>query len=299
MQPTITGKELDEVKGTSGRKFTSFTIAITPRITIPHSVYTNWDTAIVKALSRTELTSDVMDIATTSDEEPEFKSDIDNNTIESFSTNDDADYSDPAAKPAQMRNDLKGKAKVKGKGKAHAIDKGLATGSDSESDIQFLRAIGVTVPSTANAFRIIKPGSGSITTAHADKTIPCLFADQAMDSVAESDGNGDFSTTLVSQPESIQNLARFLAATKVTVFKRHTSTAFGTNMSQPSSGKQFKSDNYGAGMSSIPKLKVSDSEVPQAGGSMLKPTLPSLMASSCRPSALRPPHNPARNPWGV
>ncbi|KAF8550596.1 hypothetical protein OG21DRAFT_1525020 [Imleria badia] len=281
MQPTTTGKELDEVKGTSGHKFTLFTIAV------------------IKALGRTELASDVMDIATTSDEpeEPEFKSD--DNTIESFSTNNDADYSDPAAEPAQIRNDLKGKAKVKGKGKARAIDMGLA--SDSESDIQFLRAIGATVPSTANAFCIFKPGSGSTTTAHADETIPRLFADKAMDSVAKSDGDCDFSKTLVSQPESIQDLAplAFPAATKVTVFKRHASTAFGTNMSQPSSGKWFKLDNYGAGMSSIPELEVSDSEVPQAGGSMLAQACTAFFDGLKSPTlCLVPASQPCPKPLG-
>ncbi|KAG9310191.1 hypothetical protein JVU11DRAFT_9822 [Chiua virens] len=48
---TITGKELDEVKGTTGRKFTSFSMIIAPHIVIPKHIYSNWDRAVARALS--------------------------------------------------------------------------------------------------------------------------------------------------------------------------------------------------------------------------------------------------------
>lgn len=67
MRPTITGKELDEMKGSVGQKFTAFSVIVgvlylwfqTNRLTyalascinIPQSVFTNWDHSISQALN--------------------------------------------------------------------------------------------------------------------------------------------------------------------------------------------------------------------------------------------------------
>ncbi|KAH0836374.1 hypothetical protein J3R83DRAFT_7952 [Lanmaoa asiatica] len=55
---TITGKELDEAKGSVERKFTTFSVVVAPCTMIPKSVYSNWDHAISKALHGSADTED-------------------------------------------------------------------------------------------------------------------------------------------------------------------------------------------------------------------------------------------------
>ncbi|KAG6376025.1 hypothetical protein JVT61DRAFT_1989 [Boletus reticuloceps] len=57
--PTITGEELDEVKGPSGRKYTDYSIVITPRQLIPASAYPNLVIATENILSGGTVGSDV------------------------------------------------------------------------------------------------------------------------------------------------------------------------------------------------------------------------------------------------
>ncbi|KIJ63931.1 hypothetical protein HYDPIDRAFT_40602 [Hydnomerulius pinastri MD-312] len=46
---TTTGKDLDQAKGTTGRKYTTHSVVIAPRRLIPRSAYTDWDNAIARA----------------------------------------------------------------------------------------------------------------------------------------------------------------------------------------------------------------------------------------------------------
>ncbi|KAF8546046.1 hypothetical protein OG21DRAFT_1518381, partial [Imleria badia] len=72
MRPTITGKELDEMKGSVGRKFTAFSVVIAPHINIPQSVYTDWDHAISQVSNGTSVPMD-LDGASDMDAECESK----------------------------------------------------------------------------------------------------------------------------------------------------------------------------------------------------------------------------------
>ncbi|KAI9570857.1 hypothetical protein HD554DRAFT_2079525 [Boletus coccyginus] len=95
-RPTITGKELDEVKGSAGRKFTAFSVVVAPRINIPQSVFTDWDRSISQALNGSPPVDEVSDM---SDAESEIVDpfDLDNapgcnddpNTADSESASDD------------------------------------------------------------------------------------------------------------------------------------------------------------------------------------------------------------------
>ncbi|KAF8547299.1 hypothetical protein OG21DRAFT_1490344 [Imleria badia] len=84
-----TGKELDEAKGSTGQKFTAFSVVVAPRVLVPKSVYRNWDHAIARAL--------------TGSADAEDETDIDL---------DEADFSDKAAGPARPPRTVTGKGKA-------------------------------------------------------------------------------------------------------------------------------------------------------------------------------------------
>ena len=128
-QPTITGKELDEVKGLAGRSIMSHSIAIgmcsssmptmtvsnitgpaVPRIPISFTVYSNWDAAIRRSSHASTLAHRTQDILMISDSESD---DLDD--CHAGGTADEiSDYSSDIAAPTRAR-------KNKGKGKAIAV----------------------------------------------------------------------------------------------------------------------------------------------------------------------------------
>ncbi|KAN0082915.1 hypothetical protein V8E55_008710 [Tylopilus felleus] len=261
-RPVISSKELDEVKGTPGCKFTMHSIAITPRIPIPRSVYSNWNAAIQKAImSRsTSITS------TDADDISEYS--------ESFSN---------SRKAVVVPTDAE-----------------LASDSD-DSEIQVIAGVptstgrdhpATTVPlaavaSTSNTASMDLETSGA-TAAQSDST-PRVFANLPVNSYNSDSELGAILPVIGTQtvtPAATQALIRV---------KRAASTAFKTNPSHsghPSGGKRIKSNNYGGHV-----YKLGTSELPQPEPTASGSSTSTALLPDHRPSALHPAFKPTQNSW--
>ncbi|KAN0093292.1 hypothetical protein V8E55_004076, partial [Tylopilus felleus] len=135
-QPTITGKELDEVKGSASRSIMSRSIAIAPRIPISFTVYSNWDSAIHRSSHPSMLAHRTQDILTISDS----KSDDLDDCHAGGTADEISDYSSDIAAPTRAR-------KNKGKGKAVAVPINTLI-KLTESDCEFQIVAGSAGPLT-------------------------------------------------------------------------------------------------------------------------------------------------------
>ena len=154
-QPTITGKELDEVKGSASRSIMSRSIAIgmcsssmptmtvsnitgpaAPRIPISFTVYSNWDSAIHRSSHPSMLAHRMQDILTISDS----KSDDLDDCHAGGTADEISDYSSDIVAPTRAR-------KNKGKGKAVAVPINTLI-KLTESDCEFQIVAGSAGPLT-------------------------------------------------------------------------------------------------------------------------------------------------------
>ncbi|KIK79318.1 hypothetical protein PAXRUDRAFT_28442 [Paxillus rubicundulus Ve08.2h10] len=263
--PMITGKELGEVKGTPGRKFTLFSIAIAPRIPIPRSVYSNWDKAIQKALSNSAPShmghGDVAKTFTSADSEVDSALDHDS---------------------------ISDSEKDKGKGKSVMAPTNPELSESDDSEIQIIagRATSSTilrpaVASTSNVFSITSTdfGNGQCRCSSVQHCPSRLYSSDLPPLPVASYFRGDESG--IALPVIGTWAAVKPTATQAQVAsKRHASTVFETKTSSPDRGIR---------MSQVHELGSSiDSEFPQATASGSS----TAMLPNRRPSSLHPAHKP-------
>ncbi|KIK76856.1 hypothetical protein PAXRUDRAFT_28901 [Paxillus rubicundulus Ve08.2h10] len=188
--PMITRKELNEGKGTPDHKFTSFFLpsclrlelySQAPQLPIPCSIYSNWDTAMQKALSCSTPShtghGDIAKIFTIADSEVDSTVDHDDISDSEYPFSNSGDVEIP--KLAQTKDKGKGKSVM-----AHTNPK-LSKSDDLEIQIIAGRATRrdhtmprPAVASTSNVFSITSMDleAGRTAAAQSDTT-PCVFTD--------------------------------------------------------------------------------------------------------------------------
>ncbi|KAG6380631.1 hypothetical protein JVT61DRAFT_4997 [Boletus reticuloceps] len=270
MRPMITGKELNEVKGSAGRKFTTFSVVIAPRINIPRSIYTDWDHAISQALNG----SVPMDGASNMDAE---------------SDSEIADDSDNAL----VRPPSKGKARAHPQSVLE-----LTTDSDG-SDSNAVQIIGTQPINYARSKSTTSQPSVITTTSHEvapsqsnmPRAMAHLFVPSATIPDSESDDDFFFTKLIARESEAAASGSKH-PRRRVSL----SDSELAACESQPSAGKRIKLENYhttttrGLGARNEPSDEVAEAG-PSGSG------MTTGLFTTRRSTAVRPPDSPSCDPW--